>query len=169
MLFFVLIVVCPPYTLACPIQATVISWSFKMPAWIWLLLAPGNRASAYVALWVSGSKTLICNVQKFIYISMYGMVTVSLYLFGWLNWESPQQSSFSISLCPLHLPFSHHPLACSLSWNPGTSFFVLLIERSLEPPFSAYISWYNLHPSPAHAQTISVSRYILHPYSAHTE
>ena len=35
--------------LACPIRATVISWSFIMLARIWLLLAPGNRASAYVA------------------------------------------------------------------------------------------------------------------------
>ena len=35
-------------TLACPIRATVINWSFKMLARIWLLLAPGNRASAYV-------------------------------------------------------------------------------------------------------------------------
>ena len=36
---------------ACPIRATVISWSFKMLARIRLLLAPGNRASAYVAPW----------------------------------------------------------------------------------------------------------------------
>ena len=36
---------------ACPIRETVISWSFKMLARIWLLLAPGNRASAYVAPW----------------------------------------------------------------------------------------------------------------------
>ena len=35
--------------LAGPIRATVISWSFKMLAQIRLLLAPGNRASAYVA------------------------------------------------------------------------------------------------------------------------
>ena len=37
--------------LACPIRATVISGSFKMLARIWLLLPPGNRASAYVAPW----------------------------------------------------------------------------------------------------------------------
>ena len=34
---------------ACSIQATVISWSFRMLVRIWLLLAPGNWASAYVA------------------------------------------------------------------------------------------------------------------------
>ena len=35
--------------LACPIWVTVISWPFKMLARIWLLLAPGNWASVYVA------------------------------------------------------------------------------------------------------------------------
>ena len=35
--------------LSCPFQATIISRSFKMLAWIRLLLAPGNCASAYVA------------------------------------------------------------------------------------------------------------------------
>ena len=35
--------------LACPIWATVISWSFKMPARIWLLLARGKWASACLA------------------------------------------------------------------------------------------------------------------------
>ena len=35
--------------LACPIWTTVIFWSFKRLAQIWLLLAPGNRANAYVA------------------------------------------------------------------------------------------------------------------------
>ena len=34
---------------ACPIQATVISLSFQRLARMWFLLAPGNRASAYVA------------------------------------------------------------------------------------------------------------------------
>ena len=33
--------------LACPIRATVISWSFKMLTRIWLLHAPDNQASAY--------------------------------------------------------------------------------------------------------------------------
>ena len=32
-----------------PIRVTVISWSFQMLAWMWLLHAPGNWASAYVA------------------------------------------------------------------------------------------------------------------------
>ena len=35
--------------LACPIRATFISWSSKMLAQIWLLLALGIRATAYVA------------------------------------------------------------------------------------------------------------------------
>ena len=35
--------------LFCPIRATVFYWSFKMLARLWLLLATGNRASAYVA------------------------------------------------------------------------------------------------------------------------
>ena len=43
--------ICPQYPVACPIRATIISWSLEMLARIWLLLAPGNRASAYVAPW----------------------------------------------------------------------------------------------------------------------
>ena len=51
-LFVVLIVVCPQYTFSLPDSAAVISWSFEMLARIWLLLAPGSQASAYVAPWL---------------------------------------------------------------------------------------------------------------------
>ena len=46
-LFFVLKVYVHNGHLACPIWASVISWCSKMHARIWLLLALGNRASAY--------------------------------------------------------------------------------------------------------------------------
>ena len=61
-LYFVLKVACPQYAftnVACPIWATLISWSFKMFVRIWLLLALGNRASAYVAPCIDNGKEKI--------------------------------------------------------------------------------------------------------------
>ena len=65
--------------LACKVRATVISWSFKMLARIWHLLAPGNQASAYVAPW-----SVLHVIGQYVYIWMYITVICSLFHCGYM-------------------------------------------------------------------------------------
>ena len=65
--------------LACPIRATVISWSFKML--IWLLLAPDNRASAYVAPCTCSMRILISYIFSVEQENTSNLLLLSLSLF----------------------------------------------------------------------------------------
>ena len=68
-----------PYTFSLPIWASVTSWSFKMLARIWLLLAPGNLASVYVVPWYNSFSEMRCFIYE----------TKTCNIFGWQSIENP--------------------------------------------------------------------------------